>query len=262
MMLEPHESPLRRIVHIVKNRGTHAIPVKPRRIRLRSTIVSFTFDDFAKSAWTEGGRLVADHGGRATFYLVGSHCGKTVDGVRQYDDGDLHDILSGGHEIGCHTFDHIPLPDHSSEDIARTLDHNQAFFRTVAGGSGFQSFAYPFGLASVRTKRLLKDRFIASRGIYPGINRGWADFSQLNGFCLHHSDLSIDRVVQSALRRPGWLIFIGHDVSKTPGPFGCTPDVLKEALRKVSQAGLEMLTVGAALARIGGSEVKAAEASN
>jgi peptidoglycan/xylan/chitin deacetylase (PgdA/CDA1 family) len=252
MMREPNVRDDRRITQMLKNRGTRAIPIKLRRVHLSAPIVSFTFDDFAKSAWTEGGRIVEAHGGRATFYVLGDHCGKTIDNMRYYDEEDLIEIERRGHDIGCHTFDHMRLPDNSAAEIESSLQRNAEFLKRTTGRTAFTSFAYPLGLASVRTKRLLANKFVACRGIYPGINRGWTDFSQLSAFCLHRNDLPIAKSVQEGLRRPGWLIFVGHDVSEKPSPFGCTPKALEETLRCVSQAGIEIVTVDAALRRIFG----------
>src|SRR5262249_51832532 len=41
----------------IRNRAVRAVPVKLARLRLKAPIASFTFDDFAKSAWQVGGRL-------------------------------------------------------------------------------------------------------------------------------------------------------------------------------------------------------------
>jgi peptidoglycan/xylan/chitin deacetylase (PgdA/CDA1 family) len=235
------------------------MPVKLRRVRLAAPIVSFTFDDFAKSAWTVGGHMVEGFGGRATFYIAGGHCGRTIDELSYYDEEDLAEIARRGHDFGCHTFDHIPLPDHSAAEIGGSLTKNSEFLKRTAGRADFTSFAYPFGLASVRTKRLLRNKFAACRGVYPGINSGWTDFTQLNAVCLDRSNLPVDKFVQEGLRRQGWLIFTGHDVSEKPSPFGCTPRALEEALRRVSQAGMEIVTVDAALRRIFGKETAALE---
>src|ERR1700761_4440439 len=69
-------------------------------------IVSFTFDDFPRSAVSNGARILESYGARGTFYAAGSYCGKTIDGIVQYSKEDLLRLVRDGHEIGCHTFHH------------------------------------------------------------------------------------------------------------------------------------------------------------
>ena len=237
-------------VRMIKNRLTRAVPVKPSRLKLEAPIASFTFDDFAKSAWTMGGQIIEASGGRATYYAAGSLCGQFEAGVRCYDEEDLIAVIENGHEVGCHTFDHKPVPDLSSV-ISETLSKNAAFVKSITGLPELKSFSYPFGIASVGTKRLLGSKFMTCRGLYPGVNAGWVDFSQLNGISLHRSDLDVERT----LKRSGWLIFVGHDVSEEPSPYGCTPKVLENTLRMVSTAGIEILTMSAATQGIFRSEL-------
>jgi peptidoglycan/xylan/chitin deacetylase (PgdA/CDA1 family) len=242
-------SGLARIAQSISNRATRAIPVKLSHLRLERPIASFSFDDFAKSAWLTGGKIVEDFGSRATFYVCGALQGGTHHGVRSYDEEDLIDLATRGHDLGCHTYDHIAVTNHSASAIEGNLESNAQYVKSLTGKE-MASFAYPFGLASVRKKRLLAERFKACRGIYPGINAGWADFSQLNALCLHQGELPIEKYIQKALKQNGWLIFVGHDVDERPSPFGCTPKVLENALRLVSEAGIELMTVEAALRRI------------
>ncbi len=240
---------LARIAQSVSNRATRAIPIKLLRLRLERPIASFTFDDFAKSAWLTGGKIVEDFGARATFYVSGALERGTHHGVHTYDEEHLIDLAAQGHDLGCHTYDHIAVTNHPASEIKENLQSNAQYVKRLTGKE-MASFAYPFGLASVRTKRLLAERFKACRGIYPGINAGWTDFSQLNGLCLHQPGLPIEKYIQKTLKQNGWLIFIGHDVDERPSPFGCTPKVLENALRLVSEAGIEVMTVEAALRRI------------
>jgi peptidoglycan/xylan/chitin deacetylase (PgdA/CDA1 family) len=241
---------LRPVAKRMRNRAARAAPVKLAQLRLKTPIASFTFDDFAKSAWQVGGRLVEAYGARATYYMAGKLCGQPENGMPSFDEDDLAGLADGGHDIGCHTFGHLAIPDYASPDIERTLSENLSYLKRTTGKTAMTSFAYPFGAASIRTKLLLKNKFIACRGIYPGINAGWTDLSQLSALCLHRADLAIENYVQKAVDHTGWLIFVGHDVGERPSPYGCTPQVLENALRLVSDAGIEILTMDAALRRI------------
>jgi peptidoglycan/xylan/chitin deacetylase (PgdA/CDA1 family) len=240
----------RPVAQKIRNRAARAAPVKLARLHLAAPIASFTFDDFAKSAWQAGGRLVEAYGGRATYYMAGKLSGQPENGVPCFDEDDLVELAERGHDIGCHTFEHIAIPDHTSPDIERSLSANLSYLKRATGKTAMTSFAYPFGAASIRTKLLLKDKFLACRGIYSGINAGLTDLSQLNALCLHRADMAIESYVQKAVDRAGWLIFVGHDVCERPSAYGCTPKVLEDALRLVSAAGIEILTMDASLRRI------------
>ena len=167
---------MKQLVQIIKNRATRAIPVKLAHLRLSAPAASFTFDDFSKNAWTNGGPLIEGYGGRATYYISGNLCGQTERGAQLFDESDLIELSQKGHDVGSHTFEHVPIPDLSSPAIEETLRKNHDYVQRITGRQVMTSFAYPFGLASVRTKQLLKDKFAACRGVYPGINAGWSRF--------------------------------------------------------------------------------------
>ena len=82
------------------------IRVRPAHIGGGRAIASITFDDFPKSAWETGGRILAQFKARGTYYTAGHFCGRTEDGVQYYDENDLHALADAGHEIACHGFRH------------------------------------------------------------------------------------------------------------------------------------------------------------
>ena len=147
------------------------------------------------------------------------------------------------------TFSHLPLPGAGKDRIERDLARNATFIRSITGQQTITSFAYPFGAASIRSK-LFAGHFSASRGIEPGINSGWVDFSQLRAVCLEPHilrDFPIARLVDEVCARKGWLIFVTHDVSPKPTAYGCTPDLLRQAIEAVQRAGVKFCTVEEAL---------------
>src|SRR5579871_5019873 len=112
---------LKRIGGMLRNRGARFVPVKPRRISLSAPLASFTFDDFAKSAWREGGKLMESYGARATYYTSGGLCGTMHDHVRCYDEDDLSALAAAGHDVGCHTFEHVAIQGLDRSKIETTL---------------------------------------------------------------------------------------------------------------------------------------------
>ena len=230
--------------------ATRHLAIKPARLKCERPLVSFTFDDFPKSAWVNGGPVLDRFGAKATYYAVGDFCGRIVEDVEQYDEADLKAVHAAGHEIGCHTFRHGHGPEVSSEDLRQEIAENAAFLGERLGEAPV-SFAYPYGDISPRTKALFGRAFSSSRGIRPGVNGPVADLAQLRAYPLEQrssTEAMVEHWVEAARASNGWLIFFGHDVSDEPTPYGCTPAMLEHALGCVRDAGIDILAVRDALA--------------
>jgi peptidoglycan/xylan/chitin deacetylase (PgdA/CDA1 family) len=234
---------------------THAVRMVPMKFiqsRLTRSVVSFTFDDFPKSAWTVGGDILARYGALATYYTAGMFCGRTVDGIEYYDRNDLLGVYAAGHEIGDHTYSHNHGRKIESQHLITDIARNTSFIQEILGDVVPTSFAYPYGEASFRTKRLCAGQFACCRGTEFGINRGFIDLSQLRIVSLEirmqHTE-EVSKSIDIASRIPSWIIFLTHDVAENASIWGSRPEMLVAALSKVREAGLEILTVKDALAR-------------
>src|SRR5476651_571111 len=108
--------------------------VRPARLSGQRPIASITFDDFPKSAWTVGGRVLADYGARGTYYTAGGFCGRTVEQTIFYDESDLTALAAAGHEIGCHGFGHQPTPTLSAQALADDTARNAEFLKPFLSG--------------------------------------------------------------------------------------------------------------------------------
>jgi peptidoglycan/xylan/chitin deacetylase (PgdA/CDA1 family) len=220
------------------------IRVRPALMRARRPVASITFDDFPKSAWTVGGPVLARFGARGTYYTAGNFCGRTVNGTLFYDEGDLSALAKAGHEIGCHGFGHQPTPTLDSGTLAQDMERNAQFLKPFLGGAKPQSYAYPFGASSLRTKKFYAPHFSNLRGVHPGINQGAIDLSQLNAVSLEMRSFSsekLDAAIAGALGNNGWISFYTHDVSDSPSEYGSTPEILATTLERVAAAGIEVL---------------------
>jgi peptidoglycan/xylan/chitin deacetylase (PgdA/CDA1 family) len=220
------------------------VRVRPARMRARRAIASITFDDFPKSAWTIGGPVLARFGVRGTYYTAGNFCGRTVNGTVFYDAEDLQALAASGHEIACHGFGHQPTPTLDTNVLAQDMARNAAFLKPFLNGGKPQSYAYPFGASSLRTKKFYAPHFSNLRGVHPGINYDRIDLSQLNALSLEMRSFSqekLDAAIAGALANNGWISFYTHDVSDSPSEYGSTPDILTLALERTRAAGIEIL---------------------
>jgi peptidoglycan/xylan/chitin deacetylase (PgdA/CDA1 family) len=224
----------------------------PRVARHKRTVgtLSICFDDFPRTAWTEGGRILRGHEVRATYYVCGALCATVFDGEAMFQASDLRAIHAAGHELGCHTFTHASCLRGSTADLDRSIHDNDAFVRREVGDVRLRSFAYPYGDASVTTKRFLIDHFACIRGVEAGINVDQLDLGQLKAVGLEVGKRTFDEVKDYLLHAAacrGWVIVFTHDVQDRPSRYGCRPDDLDRLLRLAKAGGLRVLPVNAAL---------------
>lgn len=229
--------------------GRH-IRVRPARLAGHRPVASISFDDFPKSAWTEGGPVLARHGVHGTYYTGGGFCGRTVEGTRFYEAQDLTELAAAGHEIGCHGFAHQPVSELSPAELAQDAQRNRDFLKAFLKGEAPVSYAYPFGRVSPGAKQFQAPRFSSLRGTHEGVNAGRVDLAQLNVISLETRLWNKDRIeaaIHRALHDHGWLILYTHGVSDSPGAYDSSPQMLDWALGKVAAARIEILPVRDAL---------------
>ena len=229
--------------------ATH-VRVQSSRLRNRTPMVSFTFDDIPKSAATTGAAILEDHGARGTFYVSGGLLGTETADWAVAEPEDVVALHAEGHEIGCHTFSHTRACDLDARSLAGDIERNRAYLRTLDPSIETRNFAYPFGYGSYARKRQLKAEFRSCRSIVPGANSGTADLQFLRATPLIEQRIdrdAIDRAFDHAHATNGWLIFYGHDVADRPSPYGCTPALLIHALQVASRRNIPVLKMAEAL---------------
>lgn len=236
----------------VRRRLVQWIPARPHHIALQRPIVSFTFDDFPQSAATIGAPILEEAGVRGTFYACAQLAGTDGQYGRHFNADDIARLHLAGHEIGCHTFDHLDCAQAAVTAIASSLARNGQACAGFGVTTPLQSFAFPYGEAGFSAKRALPAHFTSARGIFGGLNHGLTDFAQLRAQKLY-GEGSIERamaLIAEAKAKNGWAILFTHDVSETPSAFGTGPASLKALL--AAAQGCDVLTVRDAAARIVG----------
>ena len=237
----------------LRHRAASRVPVAPARLTAGPGVLSLGFDDFPASAWTEGGRVLADQGVRATYYACGGFCGATHLGLPQFEVAHLEALVAAGHELGCHTYAHRSVLALSSAELAADLDSNAAWVAERLEGRRMASFAFPFGHVSVGAKRAVGRRFRTGRGVRDGVNLGVVDRAALLAIGLESRrlpDYDLDAMAAATAERGGWLVAYGHDVGDRPSPYGCTPRDLERLIVAARAAGLDIRPAGEAAARL------------
>ncbi|MEA2886592.1 MAG: hypothetical protein QOD11_952 [Bradyrhizobium sp.] len=224
--------------------------VEPYRLRNKTPMVSFTFDDVPKSAATVGAAVLDAHGVHGTFYVIGSQVGASSPLWDMVDGEDIVALHRHGHEIACHTFSHKRACDIDAATLSAEVERNQHYLQSLDSSIRIENFAYPFGYGSFVRKRQLKTLFKSCRSIVPGVNSGSVDLQFLRAMPLIEGRIDrdgIERAFDQAETANGWLIFYTHDVAGEPSPYGCSPALLDEALEAASRRKIPVLNMAEAL---------------
>jgi peptidoglycan/xylan/chitin deacetylase (PgdA/CDA1 family) len=232
----PSRTPLAR----VKRRLVQSVLAAPAEVRPDRAVVSFTFDDFPKSALT-GADIVEAAGGRAGFYACTSVMGKRSPILGEmFDSATIAELSARGHEIGAHTHDHADCAQASLDAIERSVGDNLVRIADAGYQPTVSAFAYPYGETTFAAKQWLAHVFATSRGIRPGVNHGRTDRAQLRATELLDNAASRRRAseqVKKCLASNGWLILFTHDVSPTPSAYGVPPDLIADLVAQAVDGG-------------------------
>lgn len=237
----------------VQKHFARRLGVTPLKIKLDRPIVTFSFDDFPKSAMELGAARLKAFGWRGSFFVSGGLASISNHHGDLYDPEDLLALQAEGHEIGCHGYSHLDASRLPAEAVASDAARNRAFLKESGLNRGPTSYAFAYGEATPQAKKRLLETYSSLRGVQPGINRGVADRGLLKAMPLDGGDAGLKRAVaaiKDVSRNPGWLIFYGHDIRKTPSDWGCTPDFLDVVLHAVEQSGAQVRTQSEALKAI------------
>jgi peptidoglycan/xylan/chitin deacetylase (PgdA/CDA1 family) len=214
----------------------------PARLRLARPGVSITFDDFLASSATTGAAVLEAAGVRGTFYANGGTIGVQGELGPVGDEALLRRVHAAGHEIGCHTYSHAELYDLDAAATAEELERNALWLERRLGHRP-STFAYPYGHAPMRAKRVAARFHRAARSVMPGINHGELDLAYLRAVPLEsprQDRARLARYIAEAARQNAWLVFYAHDVQDDPTLYGVTPEDLDWVVRTSLAAGCEV----------------------
>jgi peptidoglycan/xylan/chitin deacetylase (PgdA/CDA1 family) len=219
----------------------------------KGPLISFSFDDFPRTAYTVGAPILKDFGARGTYYVSAGLMNQVNDLGEQYHLEDLQDLVVQGHELGSHTFSHLScraVPLHTFRDDLKKV--RQAI-RELSGLADSGNFAYPYGDVTLRAKKTLGPDLVSCRSTIGGINGPEVDLNLLRANRLYggiDEFVDVQRLIRENEERRGWLIFYSHDVSAHPSRFGCTPALLEATVSFAAQGKARIVTVAGALAAL------------
>jgi len=218
----------------------------PIHIAPEQLVVSITFDDFPKSAVENGAEELEKRDWLGTWYAAAGFAGTDTHHGPMFDASDIRRLETAGHEIACHTLNHVDLGQSSTEITQAQIDTNRHALTELGLTSAMPAFAFPYGEASPTSKRVLATQFETLRGVRPGINRTGDDRNLLKAVGIDGGADGLARAkayVDEGKSGPGWLIFYAHDIQLSPTEWGCTPDEFTSLLDHIHNSGAKVLPV-------------------
>ena len=250
--MTPDYSPSRSFPAKIKRRLTQWRVTAPLCLQPNKPIVSFTFDDFPKSAAENGAEIVESVNGTATYYACSSLVGKQMTTGTQFDASDIAALRASGHEIGAHTHSHLDCSKARLSDVHDDIALNVRHLEDM-GAPNITQFAYPYGETRIELKRELIKDFETARGVLAGVNTAASDRMHLRAFQLTPNPSTIQRAaaaLKAAQNSPTWIVVFTHDVSRNPSPFGAHWEDLKQLANMARDIGADILSVGGAMKKM------------
>jgi peptidoglycan/xylan/chitin deacetylase (PgdA/CDA1 family) len=221
----------------------------------RGPIVSFAFDDFPRTAYVVGGRILESYGARGTYYVAPGLMG-TFNGLGEICNADdLQSLLAHGHELGTQTLHHFSPRKLSLREYRKDVEQGIAEIEQLTGRRA-RNFCYPYGHVTLGTKKHLESLVSSSRSVLPGINGPEIDLNLLLAHRLYGDSSEapqVKQLIEQNVAQKGWLIFCTHDVQSDPSAYGCTPELFEYAVSAAAHSGSRILTVEQLLSEVAGS---------
>jgi peptidoglycan/xylan/chitin deacetylase (PgdA/CDA1 family) len=212
----------------------------------RGPIITFTFDDFPRTAFKIGAPILESFGIRGTYYVAMSLINTQNDLGEQFRGEDLCSLVTRQHEIANHTFSHVSARRVGFDAFRKDVQRGYQAIQEIMGITPSGNFAYPYGEATLLAKKKLGPALTSARGTCRGLNGPYLDLNLLRANSLYgdidRADVAKKLILQNEAQRL-WLIFYSHDVSRTPSPYGCTPKLLESICSFASAHGARFMTV-------------------
>jgi peptidoglycan/xylan/chitin deacetylase (PgdA/CDA1 family) len=238
------------IQNYYKRNAARLLFKRPLVIRPQRPLISFTFDDFPRTALTDGGAILKNYDVCATYYVSLGLMGKDSPSGPICVLDDLTALLEQGHELGSHTFSHCHSWETNRVTFEASIIQNDVELSKLVPGAKFDSFSYPISEPRPMTKWRTGKHFLCCRAGGQRLNVGTADLNQLAAYFLERSRDNVQAVkdlIDLNREQRGWTILATHDISPVPSPYGCTLEFFEEVVGYAVNSGANVVPVSKAL---------------
>lgn len=240
---------MRKLVDDVNRIAVRRINRRVVSKRTDRPIISFSFDDFPRSAHLGGGKILEDYGIRGTFFLSAGLLNTKTEVGLICGPADVEELVEMGHELGCHTFEHLLSRSHPKRDYEASIRKNQESINGILSGYVLRTFAYPGGSVTASAKSTAGARFECARSTLGGFNSGEFDALLLKANRLYSRKMQlshVERYLDQGCEENAWTIFYTHDVTENPSEYGCEPGFLRNVVKRAVDSGAIVLPILAA----------------
>jgi peptidoglycan/xylan/chitin deacetylase (PgdA/CDA1 family) len=249
----PPAPPWARVLNYYKRNSARHVFKRTVNVRPSRPLISFTFDDFPRTALWEGGRMLRQYGLAGTYYVAFGLLGLDSPSGPICIREDLGELVSQKHELACHTFAHCHSWNTKTADFEDSILKNKVALQQLFPNAEFQSFSYPISEPRPLTKRAAGRHFLCCRAGGQTLNVGPTDLNQLSAFFLEKAQgrlATVTDLIDRNRKASGWLILATHDVAPRPSPYGCTPEFFGQVVQYAVNSGAQVLPVVQALQEI------------
>lgn len=236
----------------------------PVEIHPKQPVISFTFDDFPKSAGTTGSEILRRHEFHGTYYVSLGLMDSEIPAGRAFSKEDLNHVIQEGHELGCHTFSHCHSWETEPELFEKSVLDNKAALEKLLPQASFETLSFPISCPQPKTKERIGKYFLCCRGggRTLKVNSTGVHYREIEAFNLGRVDArnlqtcflektqgdvsSVKRLIDENTRLRGWLIFGTHDVTERHTSLGCSPEFFETIVCIAKLSGAKVLPVAEA----------------
>jgi len=229
--------------------GIRSTYFERRALTFRSInpFISFSFDDFPRSAFLVGGAILKKYAIRGSYYASLGLMGNESPVGKIFSLKDLKELIDEGHELGCHTYDHTDSWEGKPEVFEESIMKNRQALEAVSPETAFKTMSYPKRHPHPRIKQVAGRYFECCRGGGQNFNTINLDLNNLKSYFIdwknRHNPAEIKALIDRNTEANGWLIVSTHDISGDPSRFGCDPRFFEEIVIHAVQSGATVLPV-------------------
>ena len=212
-------------------------------------IVSFTFDDFFPTFFSNALPKFNKYGMTATMYLATQDLGQPGFATQKQ----LVNLANSGFEIGSHAITRPHLPSLSASQLDFELNQSKFKLNNYLGVT-ITNFASPFGEYNAQVLNCVNKYYASHRSVDIGYNSK-DNFNPMNIKAMSVNSNVHPKIVKGwidrAIQDKTWLVLVYHDVKAASGElFSTTPQDLEIVLAYLKQKNVSVQNVNSALSEI------------
>ena len=178
-------------------------------------VYTFTFDDGSIGQFQNAATVMAEHGLRGSFFLIGRTVNDSRNHPERFHVPQMLAAQAMGHEIGSHTYTHTtPLSELDEDGQRKEIADNKSYL--AKWGVKAMSFAYPFDKYNATTLSIIPEYARFARRVGTRFVLNSLEWDEASRYAVKCSSSDCGRaIVETAIAEGKWCIGIFHEISAT-----------------------------------------------